>query len=262
MTVFRQDPPWRVVRGFTNEQQDCLVHLHNLSGGILGGDQFDLEVTLGEGARVLLTSTGATRIYRHRDGRSVASCSTRALVSRNAILEYLPDQLIPYRDSRFVQNTQIELHPESAGLFWWETITSGRTASGESFFYDSLSVNTTVSCDRRPIAIDQFTLEPGIKPLQVPGIFGDFSCCSTFYICKTGVDKKQWAVLLSLLEDDIEGNACAAVRWGASSLVDHGIAIRGLGNESSDLQNGLNRFWKLTKLFLYNSQALRPRKVY
>ncbi len=262
MTLLRQDPPWRVVRGFRNASGDLLVHMHNLSGGVLGGDHLEVKVTVGDGARVLLTSTGATRIYRHRTGRAMAHCRTHARVARHALLEYLPDQLIPYTDSQFCQHTEIDLDPEDAGLFWWETIASGRTASGESFCYATLQIYSVVSCGERPIAIDQLDLEPGKRSLQRPGVLNDYTCCSTFYICKTGVGQADWIALLGLLEDEVELLSTAAVQWGTSRLVEHGIVIRGVSHESSHLQAGLHQFRRIAKRYLYGSEAETPRKVY
>jgi len=61
-----QEPPLKVVRAFAVEDGTALVHLHNVSGGLLGGDQLELAVNVGAGARVQVTTAGATRIYRPR----------------------------------------------------------------------------------------------------------------------------------------------------------------------------------------------------
>src|SRR6266566_4187571 len=66
MRVFRQDPPWRAIRAFQNPQRQAVVHLHNVSGGILAGDLLDLSLEAGKATRVQVTSVGATRIYRRR----------------------------------------------------------------------------------------------------------------------------------------------------------------------------------------------------
>src|SRR5215469_3600540 len=63
-----QEPPLKVVRAFTLDDGTALAHLHNVSGGLLGGDQLHLRVTLGNQTKVQLTTTSATRIYRHRPG--------------------------------------------------------------------------------------------------------------------------------------------------------------------------------------------------
>src|SRR5215472_6980414 len=61
-----QEPPLKVIRAFSLDDGTALAHLHNVSGGLLGGDQLHLRVTLGNQAKVQLTTPSATRIYRHR----------------------------------------------------------------------------------------------------------------------------------------------------------------------------------------------------
>src|SRR4030088_696717 len=50
-----QEPPLKVVRAFAVQDGTALVHLHNVSGGLLGGDQLELVVNVGAGARVQVT---------------------------------------------------------------------------------------------------------------------------------------------------------------------------------------------------------------
>ena len=68
MRVERQDPPWKVVRAFPQEGGMVLVHLHNVSGGVLAGDRLGLKIEVAAGASAQITTTGATRLYRHRAG--------------------------------------------------------------------------------------------------------------------------------------------------------------------------------------------------
>jgi len=261
MQVLQQDPPWRVVRSFLVNGKDCLAHLHNLSGGVLSGDRLMLRVEVGEGARVQLTSTGATRVYRHREGRTAAHSFVWISVDKEALLEYLPDQIIPYAGSRFVQETEIELAAGGAGLFWWETLTSGRSASGEKFSYQALGIRSRILYEGRPLVIDQFTIEPSVRSPQRVGVLGKFECCSTFYICKTGLPANLWMQLQALLEDEAELLSTPDLQWGTSRLVEHGIVLRGLGFQSAVLLEGLHRFWKIAKLYLYEREAVAPRKV-
>src|SRR3982750_2170158 len=46
-----QRPPLRVVRSFPSGETAALAHLHNLSGGVLGGDLLELSVEVCNGAR-------------------------------------------------------------------------------------------------------------------------------------------------------------------------------------------------------------------
>src|SRR3981081_645800 len=59
-----QQLPLRIVRAFQLDDGGALVHVHNLSGGFLGGDLLDVAVEVGPRALAQITSTGATRIYR------------------------------------------------------------------------------------------------------------------------------------------------------------------------------------------------------
>src|ERR1700732_1032058 len=70
------EAPLKVVRAFTLEDGTALAHLHIGSGGVLGGDEPAMQFKLARGAKVQLTTTGATRIYRNRGGFSTTTqCS-------------------------------------------------------------------------------------------------------------------------------------------------------------------------------------------
>src|SRR5260370_7115078 len=66
LRVREQRPPLQVIRAFPLSTGGALVHMHNISGGVLGGDQLTLEVDLEQEAHPPLTSTGPTRLYRVR----------------------------------------------------------------------------------------------------------------------------------------------------------------------------------------------------
>lgn len=38
LRVLAQHPPLRVIRAFEHQKSGALVHMHNVSGGVLGGD--------------------------------------------------------------------------------------------------------------------------------------------------------------------------------------------------------------------------------
>src|SRR5271155_5423508 len=81
-----QDPPWKIVRAFQQSNRSALVHLNNVSGGVLAGDRLSLEVEVGEGAAAQITTTGATRLYRHREGSAESSQHTKIVVHDGALL--------------------------------------------------------------------------------------------------------------------------------------------------------------------------------
>ncbi len=146
-----QQSPLQVVRAFPLEDGATLVHLHNLSGGVLGGDRLEVTISVERQAQAQVTSTGATRIYRSRNNEEAARAKLQITVEDGGLIEYLPDQLIPFAGSRYQQDTHIELG-KNAGLFWWEIVSPGREARNELFAYDLLLIRATINALGRPIA--------------------------------------------------------------------------------------------------------------
>ena len=68
-----------------------------------------LTVSVGAGASVQLTTTGGTRIYRPRKSAPTTTQTNETRVGENALLEYVPDAIIPYGGARFTQRTRIDL---------------------------------------------------------------------------------------------------------------------------------------------------------
>ena len=75
----------------------------------LGGDTLHIAVDVGPQAYVQLTSTSATRLYRSSPNMPIAMQSSEIHVQETALLEYLPDPLIPFAGSRYKQQTRITL---------------------------------------------------------------------------------------------------------------------------------------------------------
>ena len=95
LRIRRQEPPWRVLRAFPNGAGQALVHLHNTSGGVLGGDRLELQVDLSPGARVQLTTTGATRVYRPRTDAGEAQSTAHFNLAENSLPRALAGRLDP-----------------------------------------------------------------------------------------------------------------------------------------------------------------------
>ena len=257
-----QRPPLRVVRSFPSGETATLAHLHNLSGGVLGGDLLELSVEVGDGACAQLTSTGATRLYRRRTGATAAIQRQHFRVGSGALLEYLPDELIPFAGASYRQETVVELS-DGAGLFWWETVAPGRAACGELFEYDSLLFRLDLTARGLPLARERYKLEPARRPLQSSARLGPYLYFSTFYVCRVGIPESRWLELeLELAELARSLSSPGSIIWGISTLPAHGLVVRALGMKGRDITRGLFDFWRASKSALYGEAAVPPRKVY
>lgn len=257
-----QTPPLRVVHAFPQPYGGTLLHLHNLSGGVLAGDTLSCEIEVGPAARVQLTTTSATRIYRSRADSPAARQRYTVRVQRGGLLEYVPDQLIPFADSLYQQSTSIEL-AEDAGLFWWETLAPGRLARGECFAYTSLQLETEITVRGLPIVYERFRLEPQHSALSSPARLGPFLYSSSFLICHTGLSSTRWMEVeqeLTALAQQLTRSG--EIVWGVSSLVAHGLLVRAASRRGYDIAPGLLAFWRTARRALYNEDAIPPRKIY
>jgi len=256
-----QQPPLRVVRAFTLPDGAALVHLHNVSGGLLGGDRLSLSVNAGAGANVQLTTTGATRIYRPRADAAETTQSNEIRIARNALVEYLPDAIIPFAGARFLQRTSVTLEP-GAGLFWWEILAPGREAREEVFEYERVEMKTEIAADGRLIAAEHIRLEPRIRSLTSPARLGAYRYWATFYICRAGLAAGEWlAAEGALREVAREWTRPGETLWGISTLASDGLIARGLALHGRDVLPGLHALWRTAKLLLYDREAIPPRKV-
>jgi urease accessory protein len=255
MRLREQQPPWKVVRSFRNESGEALVHLQNISGGILDRDHLSLRIDVQSGAEAQVTSTSATRIYRSRGPEHCATQRIEVSVENAGLLEYIPDPLIPFARSRFTQHTQIHLEA-GATLFWWEINAPGREASGETFAFDLLSSSLEIYVDDLPISIERWSLEPRLRSVESLGRLGPFRYWTTFYICHPA------AASLRLDACARELSRPSEVSWGVSALPDYGVVIRGVSRRGRDLLHGLVCFWKCAKASLLDRPALPPRKIW
>ena len=120
--------------------QVCYVVV-NPGGAYLGADLYLIEVEVGDGAELLLTTQSATKIYRTPG--SFAEQRMRLRLGEGARLELAPDQLIAYREASYRQNTHITVRPSSS-LIMAEVVTPGWSPDGEPFRYEELRLRTEI----------------------------------------------------------------------------------------------------------------------
>lgn len=262
LRLTKQTPPLRVIRAFPGGAGGAVVQLHNISGGILGGDSLRLTVTVDSQAQAQLTTPSATRVYKHRPGWPTARQQTEVTVGANGLLEYLPDSLIPFAQARYRQETNIYLH-DGAGLFWWEILAPGREARQERFAYEILEMSLTIRTAQRPIVWERLGLRPAIQEPTSVVRFGPYGYSATFYICRVGWPVENWAALeTELAQLGHRVSQAGEGWWGVSTLLAEGLVIRGVSHTNRHLEAGLHDFWQLAKQRLYNAPAIRPRKLY
>jgi urease accessory protein len=103
--------------------------LVNTAGGVAGGDRLTLDVTVGPGARLAVTTAAAEKIYRTL--APDAAIGVKLTVEAAAALAWLPQETILFDRARLARTIDIEM-AEDARLLLAESIVFGRTGMGEA----------------------------------------------------------------------------------------------------------------------------------
>jgi len=209
------------------------VYIVSPSGGILQGDRYRIDITLDNNTLAHVTTQGATRIYKME--KNYASQIVNITVGEGSFFEYIPDQIIPFRNSRFYQEVELNVH-DNATMIYSEVIVPGRVASGEAFEYDICYIRTVGKNHLgRPRFMDTVKLEPKNENLRAEGILGNFKVVGTTYIITKDFYLKdlQYEISEKIKVLEVKGK----ISGGTSILpARQGIIIRILGNSTEDLK--------------------------
>jgi urease accessory protein len=230
------------------------MYIISPSGGILQGDRYRMDITLKNNAYAHITTQGATRIYRME--KNYATQIVNIIVDDGCYFEFVPDQIIPYRNSRFYQTVNLNIH-DNATMLYAEMIVPGRVASGESFEYDICYMKALAKNQNNVLRlIDVAVLEPKKRSLNILGILGSFSVVGNMYILtKTKYTAELVTDINSVLQkfSNISGGATILPR-------NSGVLIRILGEVAHDIRLVMYEIIRITRKIILNASFSGIRK--
>jgi len=190
------------------------VYLMSSAGGILQDDRIEIDITAGNDTTSRITTQAATKIYKMDKGYATQNITISAHDS--SYLEFIPYQLIPFKSSRFYQQVDIQLEHNST-VVYSETVSAGRTASGENFDFDILALKLTArGSNGRVLFADAAKLEPGKNDLE--RLFGGKTLWSMIYVITPDFES-----ISKMINGTINGQSLA----GCSVLPhDSGLVVR------------------------------------
>ena len=101
----------------------------NTAGGMAGGDRFDIDVTVGAGARLTATTAAAEKIYRSLGPDT--EIGVKLTVGAGGALAWLPQETILFDQVRLRRSIDVDL-AKDANLILAEAVVFGRSAMGET----------------------------------------------------------------------------------------------------------------------------------
>jgi urease accessory protein len=229
------------------------LYMASSSGGILQGDRYRIDITMKENSIAHITTQGATRIYSMN--ANSATQMVNLTLEKGSYLEFIPDQIIPYKNSRFYQKMNLNVD-EDATLVYSEVITPGRVAMGESFDYDICYLRTVgKNQDDKLLFSDVSKLEPAKQMITSFGILGENAVIGTVYIISKDCVALEEKIGTYLNENEL-------ISCGSSILPhDSGVMIRILGQKTEDVKEAIFQIAKIVRRQVIDAPFSSVRKA-
>lgn len=246
--------PLQVMRpNYPEGETPAHLTLINPTGGHVGGDLLELEIALDEGARVLWTSQGATKVYKSL-GEPVVS-TTRIEMGKASGLELLPDPVIPYAGSIYLQETRVSM-AEGAKLLYGESLYHGRVASGEHFDYSSLKIRLHIDYGGAPLLRDVMEVRPGDSEPERLGLFEPYPYLGSFYVAG-GTDGE-----LNRITEQADAllAGSSGLAGGCTRFSGPGALVRWLADSPEVLRKTHFEIWNVARSALFGREATPLRK--
>lgn len=163
------------------------VYLVGAAAGPLGGDQLTIEIDVGDGAELTVSSSAASVVL---PGPSPSRVTIRARVAASSSLRWIPEPTVLARGCRHRVETSIALAGD-ARLEWWEQLVMGRHDE------PSGSATTWLALDLDGLALlrHELALGPDYPAAASPAVLGS-AVRAVGSVTLVGPDRPAQAVLV------------------------------------------------------------------
>lgn len=233
------------------------IYVISPSGGILQGDRYRTDITMQKSAKSHITTQSATRIYKMNNNFGTQIINLN--VGENCYLEYIPDQIIPFKNSKYYQVSNIKVH-DTATCVYSEILTPGRVASNESFEYDICYMKVkSVNHQNKTRFIDIAKLEPKKENIKDFGIMNHYDILGNVYILLPKSYVTETKNEINVLLNNLNINN---VIGGCTKLPDDsGLLVRLLGQYVFDIKNIIYLIIGIIRKNVLNVSFSKMRKI-
>jgi urease accessory protein len=131
----------------------------NTAGGMAGGDRFDLDIAVGSGAKLTITTAAAEKIYRSLGPDT--EIRVKLGIGSGGTLGWLPQETILFDQIRLRRSIEADLAPY-ASLLLAEGVVFGRSAMGETLAHGHFFDRWRVRRDGALIFAESLRLDDAI----------------------------------------------------------------------------------------------------
>jgi urease accessory protein len=198
------------------------AYTSSFGGGLVAGDQTQLEVKVSGGARCFFGTQSSTKVYRNP---AALPCEhvTHATVAEDAFLVFAPEPVQAFADSHYTQRQKFHLAP-GAGLVLLDWFSAGRTARGERWAFKHLESRNDIFIGGERALVDSILLNSD----ELAARMGRFNCIATLLLIGPSVKLAAEGLLQQIAARPVEKRAALAC---SASPVSGGALLRVAGEE-------------------------------
>lgn len=242
----RHSGPLMVQRPLYPEGDVCHTYILHPPGGVVGGDQLEIDVLVRCGSATLLTTPGATKFYRSAGKEGVQL--QRLVVEPNATLEWFPQENILFPGAQTRIATQIDL-ADTARFIGWEILSLGLPTNEQRFTTGQADTAFSLYRNDEPVFQDRLRVSGENDLDGLAGLRG-FPVSATFVA--TGVTD---GLLPALRQFSCQE---AKALYGVT-LLDDVLVARYLGFSTFAARYLFTEIWKQLRPEILNKEACVPR---
>jgi urease accessory protein len=227
--------------------------LLNPTGGVLGGDHLVTEIVLEKETHVCLTTPSATRIYRTAEKPAVLE--TVIHVGEGAMLEYLPDHVIPHAGSALRQSLHVEIERGSRAIIL-DSFAAGRVARGERWTFSQIDSRTEIIACGKPAFLNRAFINPFVQKPERLGLMEQFGYTACLSLFADGFE--DWPAVAAAMNAELQN--VPRIKAGVSLLARGGCVVRYLANSASDMTRTNKCLWDAARELVLRLRRFDHRK--
>ncbi len=248
--------PWHLFPPiYLDETGSAYTLLVNPSGGLVGGDQVSIDLSIGPEAHVLISTPSANRVYRSLAKPSAQDIRVR--LGPKAILEWLPEHTIPFSGSRFRQYIEVSLAPGAVVLLW-DAMASGRIARGERWAFTSFENRIRIRTASEQTASEHYGIDPEPKRRTI-GLMEEWDYLGSLFLIGDAVDSAVWKALEVELAEVLDTHR-DGVLGGLSQPAAPGLVVKLVAKSAPVLADVVSAVWGAARRALWNLPPVLLRK--
>lgn len=216
---------------YLNNSDIPTFYIVNVGGGYLDGDRYRMDFNVEDNASVILTSQGATKIYKTPNDHVEQYQSFN--IKQQGHLEYVGDPIIAFENAKFYQHNRFHL-TDTSSLFYTDILTPGYSKENKQFSYNYMHLLNEIYVNHKLVVYDHMRLEPAKHSVNAIGYMEDYSHLGSCYFIHPQVNQKFIDSLYDTLKHFQQDYDC---RFGITQIATHGFSLRILSNKTQVIES-------------------------